>query len=61
MNQLKDEIQEQSVSSCAAISLSGYVATSVSSYAATCTPVSTLLPTAHEMLVMMEALEQLLQ
>ena len=54
MTELKEEIQEHSaVPSYAAYS------TSVSNYAAT--SVSTLLPTAHEMLVMMEALEQLLQ
>ena len=51
MTELKEEIQEQSVSSYAASSVPNCVATSV----------STLLPTAHEMLVMMEALEQLLQ
>ena len=59
MTELKDEIQEQSVSSCASISVSNYAPPSVSNYAAT--PESTLLPTACEMLVMMEALEQLLQ
>ena len=53
MTDLKEEIQEHPVPSYAAYS------TSVPSCVAT--PVSTLLPTAHEMLVMMEALEQLLQ
>ena len=51
MAELKEEIQQQSVPSYAAVSVSNYVNTSV----------STLIPAAREMFNMMEALEQLLQ
>ena len=51
MTELKEEIQEHSVPS--------YAATSVPATLTSAT--STLLPNAQEMLIMMEALEQLLQ